>query len=372
MKSLLAFAFCLELFTAWVVANYIAVPCTDQEALTLAEKAIDYINKDQKHGYKFVVDRLENVQKKTQGKTTYYLDIDTRESKCHVLNPKPLKNCEVRPFIETKGEGDCKVLVQVESGSPIHIIGYKCEVSPDSAEDVSKICVDCPHLIPTTSEPATHAAKVSLNTFNERSNHTHRFDLKEISRSSTKGVGHPVMVEFVIKETTCFKHTSQCTLNLLLHPDIGFCIATVTPGPSGVNGIEVNCEIYSIQVERPEPVSPRVEDHIIPIPEGDDQSTVPPTVEEEQPIVEEEATAPSIAEHQTILNGEIHDGLPTTGFPEAEKFEDFPPKRKRSVKLDSSESSEEQTLINVNKIVFPDLPEHLGSCPGVRKYPEHQ
>ncbi|XP_051873113.1 alpha-2-HS-glycoprotein [Pristis pectinata] len=355
MKLLLAFAVCLELFTPWVVSNYVAVPCSDKEALAVAEKAIEHINRDRKHGFKYAVDRLENAQKETNGNTTYYLDIDVRETKCHVLIRKPLKDCKIRPFLETKGDGDCKVLIETTPEGTSHVNGYKCDVSPDSAEDVLERCPDCPVLIPVTSEQATHAAQVSLNKFNEVSNHTHHFDLQEIVRASVTGIVSMVTVEFLMKETTCLKNSDICTLQILPNPDLGFCRATVTPSSDSTEGIILECEIYNPQVARAEG-----DGAAPPAAEGD--GAAPP---------EAEGTGHPDAKDQTVIHQEVvHDEA--TVAPDVEESMTVAPKRKRSAGKESSESSEEHVSGSGMKVVFPDLPADLTTCPGIHKYHEHQ
>ncbi|XP_032887949.1 alpha-2-HS-glycoprotein-like [Amblyraja radiata] len=400
MKSLLALAVCLELCTTWVVSLYVAESCTSLENIALAEEAIGHINAGRKHGFKYALDRIENVQKQTQGNTTYYLDVDIRETKCHVLSPKPLAECPIRPFTEIKGDGDCKIILDVSPGNPIHLNGYKCDVTPDSAKDVFEKCPDCPHLISIVNEEVTHAAQVSVDKFNKESTFTHRFDLHEISRS-TKGLNSPVHVEFVIKETTCSKHTSACTLNLLLNPIFGFCTSTVIPS-SVSEEVFVNCDVEgnkekaAIGIEGDGTVLPATEDEgtVPPTMEGgtgtpamEEGGTAPPAIQEEctsSPPIQDGGTAPPALdelgtltppiEHQTIVHEEtdfltpeeaahlIQQGAQST----------VPPKRKRSINDDSSESSEELVYSPGKPFVFPDLPEDLTTCPGRHRFHEDQ
>ncbi|XP_078266408.1 alpha-2-HS-glycoprotein-like [Rhinoraja longicauda] len=399
MKSLLALAICLELFTTWVVSSYVAVPCTSPESIALAEEAIDQINAGRKQGFKYALDRVENSHKQTNGNTTYYLEVDIRETKCHVLSPKSLAECPIRPFKEIKGDGDCKIILDTSPGNPNHVSGYKCDVSPDSVDDVLKKCPDCPHLIPITSHQVEHAVTVSIDKFNKESTFTHRFDLHGIMRSSTKGVGFPVYVEFVIKETTCFKHSDACTLNILLNPIYGFCTSTVTPGIVG-EIVDVKCELFGskgegsgrekagLAIEGDATVPPEMEGEGTVFPTMEEGGTAPPAMEDEgtaPSALEEGGTAPSATEEggtlpptmelQTIVDEEI-DVLSTLEavpiIQQAESFEGIPPKRKRSALDDSSESSEELVYSPGKPFVFPDLPADLLSCPEKHRYHEYQ
>lgn len=382
MKSLLALAVCLELCTTWVVSSYVAESCTSPETIALAEEAVDLINVGRKHGFKYALDQIENSQKQIQGNTTFYLDVDVRETKCHVLNPKPLAECPIRPFMEIKGDGGCKIIIDVSPGNPTHLNGYKCDVSPDSVNDVSEKCPDCPHLIPITSGEVMHAARVSVDKFNKESTFTHRFDLYEISRSS-KGLGLPVYVEFVIKETTCSKYSSACTLNLLLNPIYAFCTSTVIPS-SGGDEVFVNCEVAGIKWQKT--AVPIEGDGTVP-PTTEDECTVPPTMEEGiviptiqegdvvLSVLEEEDSPHPTMEHQTIVHEETDVLTPVEDVHPIQQEVNVvtvPPKRKRSAIDESSESSEELVYSPGKPFVFPDLPADLTTCPGRHRYHEDQ
>lgn len=396
MKSLLALAVCLELCTTWVVSLYVAESCTSLENIALAEEAIGHINAGRKHGFKYALDKIENVQKQTQEGTTYYLDVEARETKCHVLSPKPLSECPIRPFTEVKGDGDCKIILDVLPGKPIHLNGYKCDVTPDSAEDVFEKCPDCPYLVPITNEEVIHAARVSVDKFNTESTFTHRFDLYEISRS-TKGFNSPVYIEFVIKETTCSKHSAACTLNLLLNPIFGFCTSTVIPGDVSEE-VFVTCEVEGSKKEK---AAIAIDGDGTVLPATDDEGTVPPmegatgspaieeggtahpTIEEggtaSSPIHEGDTVPPALEElgtltppieHQTIVHEETE---AEAAHPIQQVVQStVPPKRKRSIINESSESSEELVYSPGKPFVFPDLPADLTTCPGRHRYREDQ
>ncbi|XP_043558401.1 alpha-2-HS-glycoprotein-like [Chiloscyllium plagiosum] len=361
MKLFLAFTVCLQLFTSWTTAldNYVAVPCNGQGVLALAELTVDHINKQRTHGYKFSLDRIENVQelKEANGTSTYFLDIDLRETKCYVLNPKALNDCEIRSFKETKVEGDCKVLIETKPGVPGHVKGYKCEISPDSAHDVTEKCPDCAHLILINSTAAQHAAEVSLNKFNQESNNQHKFVLHEITRASSKGLGTPVLVEYVIRETPCRKDSEICPLIAIVNPTYGFCVSTVTPANSTQETIVETCELFHTKATEAVATvaEPEGKGDAAPVVKKEGGSEAPGTGTDADDGVEHVSPVPNNATASIVV----------------EKSDSIP-KRKRSIQ-DSSESSEEVLSSTGAQIIhFPDLPEDPTTCPTKHKYPEDQ
>ncbi|XP_072110628.1 alpha-2-HS-glycoprotein-like [Mobula birostris] len=357
MKWLLAFAACLELFTPWVASYYVALPCTGQEALQIAEKAVELINADRKRGYKYALDRIENVQRKNVGDGSYYLDIEVRETVCHVLNHKPLSSCNIRSFTATKADGDCDVLIETTPEGTKHLDGYKCDVSPDSHGDIVKVCPDCPGLIPSDSESAINAALVSLKKFNDESNHMHRFELQEIGRSYILRMLNRIVVEYVLRETTCLKNSDICTLQLLQNPEIVFCKSNVGQRMSAAADIEQNCEFFGNQQAAVDRVGAAPEGEGTAIPEAGG------------------SMAPPVAEDQLVTHDDVvYDHLTAqpdteTAILQASGPQTFPPKRKRSANSESSESSEE--IIPKVTVVFPNLPADPSTCPGRHKYHEY-
>nr|AFK11261.1 hypothetical protein [Callorhinchus milii] len=354
MKLLGVLAVCTVLLMPCVMSQiHEAIPCDSQEVVALADLAVNHINEVEKQGYKFSLDRIENVQqlKKDGGENVYYIEIDVRETKCHILDPRPLSDCKIRPFLDTKVEGDCKVIVVTKAGAPSSVDGYRCELSPDSAEDVIEKCPNCPTLLLPNDTGVLYAVNVSLHKFNHVSNHMHKFQLRDITRASGKGVGSPVMVEFSIQETPCRKASPLCSLIALISPQNGFCAATVTPaGATAPEIVDVTCELYSTKV-------------------APDSSTAP-LEGESGTVASPEAATVAVVENNPTAASEV---AISPGIM-------IPPKRKRAVQ-ESFESFEElligtgqagagfEVLLKLSR--FPDLPAHFTSCPGVRRHPKH-
>uniref|UniRef100_A0A8B9QGF9 Alpha 2-HS glycoprotein n=1 Tax=Apteryx owenii TaxID=8824 RepID=A0A8B9QGF9_APTOW len=76
--------------------------CDDPESEAAAELAVNYINDHSHHGYKFALNRIENVRVLPQvsEELILFLELDLLETKCHILSPTPLENCTVRSFTE--------------------------------------------------------------------------------------------------------------------------------------------------------------------------------------------------------------------------------------------------------------------------------
>uniref|UniRef100_A0A8C3KAV0 Cystatin fetuin-A-type domain-containing protein n=1 Tax=Calidris pygmaea TaxID=425635 RepID=A0A8C3KAV0_9CHAR len=76
--------------------------CDDPESEAAAEFAVNYINGHSHHGYKFALNRIDNIRVVSQGLNNdiMFLELDLLETTCHILSPTPLANCTVRSFTQ--------------------------------------------------------------------------------------------------------------------------------------------------------------------------------------------------------------------------------------------------------------------------------
>uniref|UniRef100_A0A8C4YYE1 Cystatin fetuin-A-type domain-containing protein n=1 Tax=Gadus morhua TaxID=8049 RepID=A0A8C4YYE1_GADMO len=180
-------------------------PCDSPDIEAVAMVAQDYLNGQHTHGYKYVLNRIEDVKiittvSQLSGEATYLMEVDLLETSCHVLDPKPLTNCSVRPKVMTAVEGDCDVVLK-QVGGALSVTAFKCKTEED-------MCLDCPTLLPLNDTIGLDFVQASLGTFNVRTNQT--FSLMEVGRMSKKPIsaGDIIAAEYVIIGANCT--SSEC------------------------------------------------------------------------------------------------------------------------------------------------------------------
>uniref|UniRef100_A0A8C4IV97 Alpha 2-HS glycoprotein n=1 Tax=Dromaius novaehollandiae TaxID=8790 RepID=A0A8C4IV97_DRONO len=140
--------------------------CDDPESEAAAELAVNYINDHSHHGYKFALNRIENVRVIPQV-SEELAELDLLETECHILSPTPLENCTVRSFTEHAVEGDCDVKLQNLDGK-LSVLASKCHSHADSNEDVTRVCPDCPLLANLNNTQVLTAVTAALNSHNSK------------------------------------------------------------------------------------------------------------------------------------------------------------------------------------------------------------
>ncbi|XP_054441058.1 alpha-2-HS-glycoprotein [Pteronotus mesoamericanus] len=233
---------------------YRELNCDDPETEQAALVAVDYINKYHDRGYKHTLNQIDKVKvwpRRPVGEV-FEIEIDTLETTCHVLDPTPVANCSVRQLTQHAVEGDCDFHVLKQDGQ-FSVLFAKCDSSPDSAEDVRKVCPDCPLLAPLNDTKVVHAVDAALATFNARNNGSY-FRLVEISRAQLVPLPASTYVEFAVAATDCVAKevTDPAKCNLLAEKQYGFCKAIVTEKVDG-EAVEVTCTVFQTQPVLPQP-----------------------------------------------------------------------------------------------------------------------
>uniref|UniRef100_UPI0037E81961 alpha-2-HS-glycoprotein-like n=1 Tax=Semicossyphus pulcher TaxID=241346 RepID=UPI0037E81961 len=191
----------VSLVGVWAQINVLRPECDSAEAEEAAQVAQDYLNSQHTHGYKYALNRIEDIKIVTtpMGDHTYVLEVELLETDCHVLDPTPLANCTVRPKALTAVEGDCDFLLK-RVGEVLTVTAFKCKTE-ESTED---LCLGCPTLLPLNDTAALDFVYASLVTFNNFTvNQT--YSILEVGRMSSQVVaGGPIyLAEYVIVEANC-------------------------------------------------------------------------------------------------------------------------------------------------------------------------
>ncbi|KFQ90308.1 Alpha-2-HS-glycoprotein [Phoenicopterus ruber ruber] len=258
MKALVALILLVQLPVHKAVPAAPPAPlgCDDPESEAAAEFAVNYINGHSHHGYKFALNRIENIHVRPQGLNNdiMFLELDLLETTCHILSPTPLANCTVRSFTQHAVEGDCDVKLQKLDGK-LSVVASKCHSHADSREDVLQFCPDCPLLASLNNTEVLTAVTAALNDHNSKTADAY-LRLLEIGRAKIQyHPAHIVSVEFAVAATNCSAEKAKdnaeaCQLLPDDQSNFGFCTATMVTRPS--QDLKVDCQLYGHQVPTPD------------------------------------------------------------------------------------------------------------------------
>ncbi|XP_010308957.2 alpha-2-HS-glycoprotein [Balearica regulorum gibbericeps] len=253
MKALVALILLIQLpiHKAVPAAPPAPLGCDDPESEAAAEFAVNYINGHSHHGYKFALNRIDNIRVLPQGLNNeiVFLELDLLETTCHILSPTPLANCTVRSFTQHAVEGDCDVKLQKLDGK-LSVLASKCHSHADSSEDVLRLCLDCPLLASLNNTEVLTTVTAALNDHNSKTADAY-LRLLEIGRAKIQyHPVHIVYVEFAVAATNCSAEAAKdnaeaCQLLPDDQSNFGFCTATMATQPS--QNLQVDCQLYGHQ-----------------------------------------------------------------------------------------------------------------------------
>ncbi|XP_004675460.1 PREDICTED: alpha-2-HS-glycoprotein [Condylura cristata] len=230
------------------VGTYRQLNCDDPETEQVAGVALKYINAKLLQGYKHILNQIDKVKVWPRGPNgeVFVLEIDTLETTCHALDPTPVENCTVRQVAQHAVEGDCDFHILKQDGQ-FTVLSAKCDSSPDSAEDVRKVCPECPLLAPRNNTSVVEAVNKALAAFNAQSNGSY-YQLVETSRAQIVPVPPYTYVEFVVAATDCVAKEviDPAMCNLLAEKQYGFCKGSHIQRLGG-ESVEVACTMFQPQ-----------------------------------------------------------------------------------------------------------------------------
>ncbi|XP_023260808.1 alpha-2-HS-glycoprotein-like [Seriola lalandi dorsalis] len=242
------------LVVVWAQVNVQQPLCDSPEAEEAALVALDYLNAQHTHGYKYALNRIEEIKVLVRPDGDLYsLEIDLLETDCHVLDPTPVANCTVRPKVMTAVEGDCDVMLK-KVGGALTVIAFKCKTD-ESTED---LCLGCYSLLPLNDTAGLEFAHASLATFNNNTVNV-TYTILEVGRISSQLVsgGPQYSVEYVIVEANC-TDDACVPLNEPL-TERGFCIAK-----GSLTAHTVDCKMFPVLMPVVDANSTAVPDPALP------------------------------------------------------------------------------------------------------------
>ncbi|XP_051556626.1 alpha-2-HS-glycoprotein-like isoform X7 [Myxocyprinus asiaticus] len=224
-------------------------PCESKHANETALVALNFLNAQHTHGYKYALKHIEkmNILFRKDEPNSYLLELDLVETKCHVLDPTPVSQCPFRPKPFAVVEADCDFVVS-DTAQGLSVVAFKCKTK--TAQDG---CVGCPMLIHLNDTDGLRLVEASLHDFNTRHNLNTKFALLEIGRleSQVVGGGNRYIAEYAIIGTNCTSHDDDhCIPQNHTVATHGFCVAEGSSENPQHN--KVDCKILKTnQAEEP-------------------------------------------------------------------------------------------------------------------------
>ncbi|XP_077390498.1 alpha-2-HS-glycoprotein-like [Festucalex cinctus] len=246
---------------AHLVQTSFPATCRPDGVETLAAVAVQHINWQHKHGYKFKLDEIlsSNYLQVPGG---CHLDVSLKlvQTKCHFSNPKPHQQCVPFKMHERGAVSTCDVRLAVASGK-VTVSKHLCATRPDPTNaELNKICPDCSDLLALDDPRGLKAAHQVVLKFNREGKHRNFFTLMEITHLRSGYInpwGSHTSLALALVETDCPREAENTFARCApLCPDDAahvFCQVSYLDRQEEITSLD--CETYPPQKSGSAPVS---------------------------------------------------------------------------------------------------------------------
>ncbi|XP_077439923.1 alpha-2-HS-glycoprotein-like [Vanacampus margaritifer] len=235
-------------------APLLGVTCRKDGVETLADFAVQHINGQHKHGFKFKLNKILG-SKYQQMAGGCHVDVSLKlvQTKCHFSDPKSHQQCVPFRMDERGAVATCDVSLAVASGRA-SVNRHLCDTRPEHTNaEMAWICPDCPILLPLDDPNGEKAAHQVVLKFNRESRHRNFFTLMEVAQLTgghIPNMGTLTWLKLALVETDCPREATNtfapCTPLCPNQAGHVFCQATYYNRQAKIAQLE--CEFYPPQM----------------------------------------------------------------------------------------------------------------------------
>lgn len=204
------------------------IDCNDEDVFKAVDAALKMYNERNETGNQFVLYRITEVIKTENHDIFYAVKYQIKEGDCPVKSGKTWQECDYKDE-EKAATGECTATVTKSGKTKFSVATQTCQITPAEAPGVTPEydCLGCMQPISTDSQDVERVLRHAIEHFNNNTNRSHLFSLKEVKRAESQVVaGWNYEVTYTIAQTNCSKEqflflTPDC--KSLLNGDTGEC-----------------------------------------------------------------------------------------------------------------------------------------------------
>ncbi|XP_004745269.1 kininogen-1 isoform X2 [Mustela putorius furo] len=250
MKLLALLFLCSRLLPSLTQESSQEIDCDDEDLFKAVDTALKKYNSRSQSGNQFVLYRVTEVVRTDDPDTFYSFKYEIKEGNCSVQSGKTWQDCD---YIESAqaATGECSATVGKRGNMKFSVATQTCQITPADGPVVRAQfdCLGCVHPISTASSDLEPVLRHAIEHFNNNTDHSHLFALKEVKRANRQVVsGWNYEITYSIAQTNCSKEnflflTPDC--KSLLNGDIGECTDEAYVDPQlRIASFSQKCDLY--------------------------------------------------------------------------------------------------------------------------------
>lgn len=264
MKLIAMLFLCSRLLPGLTQESSQEIDCNDEDLFKAVDIALKIYNSKNQTANQFVLYRVTEVTRTDDPEIFYSFKYQIREGDCSVQSGKTWQDCDYKESAEA-ATGECSATVGKRGNMKFSVATQTCQITPAEGPVVTSQydCLGCVHPISTESPDLEPVLRHAIQHFNNRTNHSHLFALREVKTAHRQVVaGWNYRIMYSIVQTNCSKShflflTPDC--KSLSNGDIGECTDDAHVDPQlRIASLSQKCQLYPGEdfVEPPPSVCP--------------------------------------------------------------------------------------------------------------------
>uniref|UniRef100_A0A5F9DLC9 Kininogen 1 n=1 Tax=Oryctolagus cuniculus TaxID=9986 RepID=A0A5F9DLC9_RABIT len=166
------------------------IDCNDEDVFKAVDAALNKYNDRNKSGNQFVLHRVTEVTKTVGTDVFYSLEYQIKEGDCPVQSDKTWQDCNYKDALEA-ATGECTATVGKRSNGKFSVATQTCQITPAEGPVVTAQynCLGCVHPVSTKSPDLEPILSHAVQHFNNRTDHSYLFALKEVKGAQRQDIG---------------------------------------------------------------------------------------------------------------------------------------------------------------------------------------
>ncbi|XP_052014493.1 T-kininogen 1-like isoform X2 [Apodemus sylvaticus] len=207
MKLITILLLCSRLLPSLAQLTYSQeIDCTDETVFQAVDIALKKFNSGLESGNQFVLYRVTEGTTTDGFETIYFFEYQIKEGNCPVQSDLDWQDCDFKNA-EEAATGECTAIVR-KRRNKFSMAGQTCKITPGKGPTTTHNfpCMGCVRPILTDSPDLEPVLKHAIEHFNNNTDHTHLFALREVKSAHRQVVAGTIFdIVYSIVQTNCSK-----------------------------------------------------------------------------------------------------------------------------------------------------------------------
>ncbi|XP_054567460.1 kininogen-1-like isoform X2 [Eptesicus fuscus] len=189
------------------------IDCNDEDVFKAVDAALKKYNSRSKSGNQFVLYRITEVTKTVKQNAFYSIKYEIKEGDCPVQSNKTWQDCDYKEPGQA-ATGECTATIGKRPNMKFSVASQTCHITPAEGPVVTSQyeCLGCVHPISTASPDLDPVLRHAIQYFNNHTDHSHLFALKEVKKAQKQDTGECTDLAYMDPQLRIASFLQKCEI----------------------------------------------------------------------------------------------------------------------------------------------------------------